>query len=354
MWLMIVLIPSTLFALYLMLIQTPSYVCEFRAIVRNAQEGGNSAFPQLPGIGLPAVNAADSYAIIQYLESGPGVSELDRRLNLKLIYSSPRIDPTSRLSPNASSEALWRYWQRRIDAYYENTTNTLVVKVRAYDPATTLRLSQAVLAASEQLVNTMTTRSRRDLVAYARANASEAGMALRQINVRLQSLRNQRGLIDPQLVAKANLEQQTQLQNEIIKAQAELSMRESYSPSSPALPAFRTRIASLRSALGALQSRSTGEQNGTANLSGALSAFQQLQVEQDFAQKRYELAMVAQEKQQAQAAQQQLYLDTIFSPTLPEEADAPRLALSLAIFLGFAMSAWIIASLVLKSYRERI
>ncbi|WP_242184597.1 hypothetical protein [Sphingomonas sp. CARO-RG-8B-R24-01] len=353
-WLAIVLIPTLLFTAYMLLVQTPSYLCEFRVIVRNAQEGGNSAFPQITGIGLPSVNAADSYAIIQYLESGSGVKDLDRRLNLRQLYSAPNIDPTSRLSSNASPEALARYWQNRIDAYYENTTNTVVVRVRAYDPATTLRLSQAVLAASEQLINTMTARSRRDLVAYSRKSASEAGIALRRINAQFQSLRNQRGMLDPQLAARSNMEQQTTLQGEIVKAQTELALRESYSPGSPALPTFRKRIASLRAALAALQAHSTGDQGSGGNLSGALNAFQQVQVEQDFAQKRYELAMASLEKQEALAAQQQLYLDTIFGPTLPQEPDSPRIAIALATFLAFAMCAWIIATLVLKSYRERV
>ncbi|WP_267414523.1 MULTISPECIES: hypothetical protein [unclassified Sphingomonas] len=350
----IVIAPTLAFAGYVLWVQTPFYACEFRVVVHNAQEGSSQSLPQLPGIGLPAANSADSYAIIQYLESGAGVANLDKKVDLRHIFSSPDIDPTSRLSANATNEQLTRYWRNMLDAYYENTTNTVVVRVKAFTPKSALVLSQAALVVSEQLINGMTERSRRDLLDYSRKNAADAASSLRQINVKLQTLRNQRGLIDPQLVARANLEQQSGIQEELVKATSELAMRARYSPGSPALPALRTRIASMRAALLALQGQSTGNMAGKSSISGALNAFEQLQVDQDFAQKRYEQALATQEKLRAQAAQQQLYLDMIFGPSLPEEPDGPRIALSLGVFLAFAIGFWVIASLVLKSYRERV
>jgi capsular polysaccharide transport system permease protein len=348
----VVVVPAILYSVYLMAVQTPSYVSEFRVIVRNAQEGSNQALPQLPGIGLPTANAADSYAIIQYLESEAGVVDLNREMQLRKLYSSKNIDLVSRLPGNATIEELTRYWNRMIDAYYENTTNTVVVKTRAYDPQDALRLSKGVLAASERLVNGMTERSRRDMLRYAQRTAEEAAVALRRINARVRILRNQRGVIDPQLVVKANLEQQTQLQAQIAEAEAQLAAAQRYSPASPALLPLRTQIAAMRSTLNGLRARSTGASD--RSLSGALNAFEQLQLDQEFAQKRYEQALVTQEKLRAQAAQQQLYLDPIVVPSLPEEADAPRIGRALLIFLGFAVALWAILSLLLKSYRERV
>lgn len=348
----IVLVPAIMYSIYLLAIATPSYVSEFRVIVRNAQEGSSQALPQLPGIGLPTANAADSYAIIQYLESDAGVADLNKSIKLRQLFSKDNIDPVSRLPGNATAEELTRYWRGMIEAYYENTTNTVVVKARAYDPQEALYISKGVLAASERLVNGMTERSRRDMLRYAQQTAEEAGVALRSINAKLRILRNQRGVIDPQLVVRANLEQQTQLQAQIAAAEAQLAAAQRYSPASPALLPLQTQIAAMRSTLNELRTRSTGSSD--RSLTGALSAFEQLQVDQEFAQKRYEQALAMQEKLQAQAAQQQLYLDPIVVPTLPEEADAPRVGRSLLIFLGFAMAAWVILSLLLKSYRERV
>jgi capsular polysaccharide transport system permease protein len=198
----------------------------------------------------------------------------------------------------------------------------------------------------------MTERSRRDMLRYAQRTAEEAAVALRRINARVRILRNQRGVIDPQLVVKANLEQQTQLQAQIAEAEAQLAAAQRYSPASPALLPLRTQIAAMRSTLNGLRARSTGASD--RSLSGALNAFEQLQLDQEFAQKRYEQALVTQEKLRAQAAQQQLYLDPIVVPSLPEEADAPRIGRALLIFLGFAVALWAILSLLLKSYRERV
>jgi capsular polysaccharide transport system permease protein len=57
-----------------------------------------------------------------------------------------------------SIEGASRYWKRQVDAFFDATNGTIVVRARAFTPQDALRLAEGILASSEKLVNDLSAR----------------------------------------------------------------------------------------------------------------------------------------------------------------------------------------------------
>src|SRR5947207_15817658 len=81
---------------------------------------------------------------------------------LRHMFAPPAADWSARLPRPTSVETLVLYWRGQVDPFYDAANGTVVVRVRAFTPAEALQLAQAIVAASEQLVNDLSTRARHD------------------------------------------------------------------------------------------------------------------------------------------------------------------------------------------------
>jgi hypothetical protein len=76
--------------------------------------------------------AAESQIVAQYIASRAIVDELDPGLDLRALFSTQAADWWARLPLPASIEELVRYWNGQIDPFYDNSTATIVVRLRAF------------------------------------------------------------------------------------------------------------------------------------------------------------------------------------------------------------------------------
>jgi capsular polysaccharide transport system permease protein len=355
-FLLIVVIPVGLYSLYLAVFATGQYVSEFRVLVRTPAQTQQIGLSAIAGLSLSSQANDNAYAIIQYLKSQQAATALDTREHLRQIYSSRRIDPLSRLSPRASDASLTRYWNHKLDAYYENTTDTVVVKIAAFDPQTALALSRATLRLSEDLVNDMSRRSRADVLAYAQNDVEAARQRLEGVNASMSALQNQRDLIDPRQAATAELERRSKIQDEITATQVDLAARRPFqSPGSAVMQALYKRLAALKSGLGAIDSEAVAKGSASdRTLSGSIAAFEKVQADQEFAQKEYQAALAALQAARDTNGRQQIYLDTVVSPTQPDETSFPNYPKQIGIFTLFAIAAWGLAVAAIQYGRERV
>ena len=352
---LIVAIPMILYSGYLSFVASPRYVSEFRVMIRSPGQSRDMNIPQLAGLSLSSQANENSYAVIQYLKSQAAALELDRTLGIRNIYSKSTIDPMSRLPPRPSNAELTRYWNGKLDAYYENTTSTVVARVTGFDPATANRISNATLALSEKLVNGMSRRSRQDMVSYAQRDVDVAGRELQGIDDKLYALRNERGLIDPHQTAAAVLTRQSQIQAQLTAATVDIDARSPYqSPSSPIIQALKKRREALTAALKAISGEEVAKSAGSGEtLSGSIAAFEKLQADEEFAQKHYQVALAGLQTARDGDARQQLYLDTIVPPTLPDESSYPNYLKQLGLFFLISCALWAICTAVVANIAER-
>jgi capsular polysaccharide transport system permease protein len=90
-----------------------------------------------------------------------------------------------------------RYWNGQVDPFYDGSTGTIVVRLRAFTAADSLRLAQAVVASSEKLVNDLSARARRDAVGRAETDLISAEARLKTALDRIREFRDKSELIDP-------------------------------------------------------------------------------------------------------------------------------------------------------------
>ncbi|HEX3418792.1 MAG TPA: hypothetical protein VHT21_20650, partial [Stellaceae bacterium] len=242
----VVLVPATLAAVYYFLIAADQYVAEFRFALRTVEPARAEVGGLLQGSVAPSPVGVDSYAVVQYLSSRDVIDELGKTLDLREMFSRPEADWVARLPLPVSIEELVRYWKSQVDAFYDITNGTIVVRACAFTPDDALQLAQAVLASAERLVNDMSARARHDTLSSSEKEVRRAERRLKATLARLQEFRDREGIIDPRKTADATQALAGRIRDEIVRADIELSTVKHYMRAdAPSVRMLDARIQSL-------------------------------------------------------------------------------------------------------------
>jgi capsular polysaccharide transport system permease protein len=355
-FLLMVVIPVAVAAVYYLFVAADQYVVEFRFGVRGLEPAPIGLGAPWSASLVPSPIASDSYAVVQYIESRAIVDDLGLRIDLKAIFSRPAADWVARLRTPAPIEELVRYWRGQVDAFYDATDRSVTVTVRAFTPRDALALARGVLAAAERLINNLSARARRDTLAHAQADLENAETRLARALARLRSFRDQQGVIDPRQTANATEALAGKVRAARVRAQTELDLLERYMDGgAPALKLLRARIKALaaqeRSLAGEITSK---EQTRARILSRVMTSYEELASERRFAETAYQHALLRLDRARRDADRQQVYLATFVRPSLPEEPLYPRRLFSIGIVFLAAFAIWAIGSLIVQSIRDHL
>lgn len=351
-FLLLVLLPTSLFAAYQWLIAADQYVVEVRFAVRAAEPSRNLPVGGLfAGIGTVST---DGQAVVQHLQSRDALGTVGRYADVRAILSNPLADPLARLAPDAQLERALRAWRAHVRPYYDRTSGIVAVEVRAFTPTDALVLAKAVEHASEELANSMSERSRAGLLGAAETELAAAEARFAAARAAMRAFREQRALLDPRRHAQGLSEHVVRLHGELIARNAELArLRGAMTDSAPQVLLLRGTIASLEAQVAALQARLTSTDDSGA-LAGAIDNYEAVETEAIFAQKAWEAAMAGLERARVDVARQQIYLAPVVRPVLPEKPRLPdRFANTLTAFVGLAL-AWFVGLVVLRTLREHL
>jgi capsular polysaccharide transport system permease protein len=352
-FLLVVVLPTLIVFLYAVLWATPQYQSEFRVSVRAAERmQTNSLLPSLLGLGLTQ-SGPDSNAVVQYILSHEILEEMRPGVDLPAIYGKSSIDWFDRLPSDATAEQTLRYWRRMSEAYYETSTETVVVRVGAFTPADALALAKHTLSLSESLLNRMSARARDNSVAMARKQVAAAEDRLKTLREQIKTLRDKENLLDPRKEAETDLTVSAKLREDLARADADLSaMRDSMDDDAPSVIATKSRIAALRAELDQITTNTVKQRELNRPLSSVFGAFEQLDNDQTFAVKAYQAALASLQSAELDASRQQLYLAVIVEPNLPEESYYPRPLRLTALVFSLALAFWALAALIIASVRD--
>ena len=165
----------------------------------------------------------------------------------------------------------------------------------------------------------------------------------------LSGYRNRQGVIDPERQATAQLQQVAKIQDELLATTTQLAQIKSLAPKSPQIPMLENRTKTLRVEMDKETFKVTGDQK---SLSGKAAEFQRLSLDLDFANKQLSSALASLESARNEAQRQQVYLERIAQPSLPDVAQEPRRMRSVAATLILSLVAWGIASMLIAGVRE--
>jgi capsular polysaccharide transport system permease protein len=298
----------------------------------------------------------DSYVIVQYLASRAIVDDLSRTLDLREMFSRSEADWLARLDPPVSIEEMVRYWKGQVDAFFDATNGTIVVKARAFTRQDALKLAEGILALSERLVNELSARARRDTLRDAEGEVTRAEQRLKAALARVREFRDKEGIIDPRKAADATVALAGRVRDELVRADTELSTLKRYMrDDAPSVRILDARIRALEAQRRSVESEVTDtEKTRSEALSRVMGAYEQLESERTFAENAYQHALQSLDRSRMNADRQQVYIASFVQPTLPEEALYPRRLRSIGVVFLIAFSVWAIGGSIFQSVRDHL
>ena len=351
-----VAVPAVTAAVYYFFVAADQYVAEFRFALRSAEPERHDPVLFFQESIAPSVMGLDSFVVVQYLASRAIIDDLSTTLDLREIFSRSEADWPVRLDLPVSIEELVRYWKRQVDAFFDATNGTIVVRARAFTPQDALKLAEGILASSERLVNELSARARRDALRNADEEVGRAEKRLKSALTRLREFRDKEGIIDPRKTADATVALAGRVRDELVRAGTELSTLKHYMrDDAPSIKMLEARVQSLEAQRRAVESEVTDtERTRSEALSRVMGSYEQLESERTFAENTYQHALQALDRSRINADRQQVYLTTFVQPTLPEEALYPRRLQSFAVVSGVAFAIWVIGSFIVQSIRDHV
>lgn len=348
--LLVVIVPVLLAICYYGLLAEDVYISESRIVVRNPTQGPQSPLDMAldkTGFGAPSEG---NNTVVAYLQSRAAISEANADGALKKAYSDPELFWVDRFGLTGDSdEEFYRYFQKKLDVEEGATTQVLTIRVRAYNPKQAQNINARLVEQSEALVNSLSQRSQADMIAIAEGEVEEAAQKARAAAVELAKYRNTSGIVDPVQESEVGLQMISKLQDELIAAQTRLRQLQTYTPDASQIPFLKTQVRDLQREIDEARANLTG---GRSSLSSALTRYQELQVESDFAEKQLAVTRASLQEARAEARRKQAYLEKIAAPSLPDYAEEPRRIRSIFAAIVLGLLAWGVLSMLAIGVRE--
>jgi len=355
-FIIVVALPVVIAGAYYYLVAADQYVAEFRFALRSAEPQRHDPVLFFQDSVASSPIGLDSYVVVQYLASRAIVDDLSRTLDLREMFAHPEADWLARLDLPVSIEEMVKYWKGQVDAFFDVTNGTIVVKARAFTPQDALKLAEGILASSERLVNDLSARTRRDTLHDAEDEVGRAERRLQSALARLREFRDKEGIIDPRKTADATVALVGRVRDELVRADTELSTLKHYMrDDAPSIKILEARIRSLEAQRRSVESEVTDtEKTRSEALSRVMGSYEQLESERTFAESAYQRALQSLDRSRMNADRQQIYVASFVQPTLPEEALYPRRLRSLGVVLLIASSLWAIGGSIFQSVRDHL
>lgn len=372
-----VLVPLALSVIYFGFIASDRYAVEVKFAIRSPT---GAASPDLlgmvTGVSGSSATQADSYMVIDFLESRQFVDEIASRLDLQAIYGGETVDVVSRLKEGATAEEIVAYLPWRISPYFDSNTQIVTVETQAFTPEDARLIAESVLVSTGDLINNISERARQDTVRLAEAEVARAEEALKDQRAKIGEFRETEQKIDPRTNVAAQENVLSLLNVELSRSLTEMStLRVFMSADAPSVRVLQSRIDSLESQIAAERTRvgagtdaATGAVTGTGadgsstagvetslpNLTASITQYEALVVDLDFRQRAYLSALSSLELARIEADRQQRYVAAFVLPSTPEEALYPRVPLTLAMIATVAFLAWGVILMFVNIVREHV
>lgn len=348
-----VAIPLLVASIYWGLIASKQYVTEAKFALRAGETTISTVLGG--GGGQSDQQMQDAQVVVKYILGRSIVETLDKKLNLRAMFSRPDIDYFSRLDADDPIETIEKYWKKRVDASVDIMSGIISVSIRAFTPEDSLVIANNVIELSEALVNEMTTRSRRDALAQARTELARAEEQLKSASTKMRDARNAEGVLDAPAAAEAINKLITELRMELAAAEENLALQASAATSnSPQARVLNARVSSLKTQIAEYSAQIAGAGDKGGSMAGHAGVLSQRQLELDLANQQYALALTAFENARVDLDSQRAYLTTFLRPTLAEKSIYPRRWLEWAIIVVPATVGWMVLLAVAFLVRDHM
>jgi capsular polysaccharide transport system permease protein len=333
----LVLLPTLVTAAYYGAVATGRYVSEARFVIRTASKpgdlaGGVGALLQLVGMSR---SEDDAYAVRDFLTSRDAMHELEARVDLTAIYHNQDADPLVRYPSqlfHATDEGFYKYFEHRLSVVVSTTTGLTTLRVEAFRAEDAAKVARILLDLSEGLVNKLNARMQEDAVRVAAAEVARAEQVRIDKQVAVTAFRNRELILDPGASSTIVVELIGKLSTELADVRTQIAETVSNSPNSPQLASLRQQAAAVEQQIQAERERVANNSDGLAE---KIEQYERLILDQQFSVRILEQAVTALEIARVDARRQQLFLERVVEPGVPDEALMPERWRSVFTVFGF-------------------
>jgi capsular polysaccharide transport system permease protein len=348
----IVGLPTLAAGVYYFAIASDLYLSEAKFIVRSPKQVQTSSIGALiQSTGL--ARAVDDTAVVEdFIMSRDAVRRLEQQNDLRAVFDRPEGDFVTRfpgILRRSDFEALFRRYDHFVSVETDRTSGVTALRVKAYRAEDAQTIARALLNYSEQLVNELNERARRDALGTAEHEVDSSQERVSRIQKQLTTYRVEQKMLDPKSASAGVLELIGQMNAAQATARQQLGELLKNSPSSPQIPVVQTRITSLDKLITEERAKLSGETNSVV---AALTEYERLALDRELAEKALASAFTSLEAARLEAQRQQLYLETIAQPNLADYPLYPKRIVSFSMVLASCLLAYGIAWLLVISARE--
>ena len=319
-------------------------------VVQRKQTGGTlTSILQTAGLSRAA---DDTYAVQDYITSRDALAGLIKTEGLRDVFARPEADPLSRfpsITGEDTFEHFYSYYQKHVEVLLDSTTGVSTLSVKTFRSEDSQRIANALLVAGEQLINRMNARQRDNAMRDARKEVGLAEQRVQEIETQFATFRNREALLDPNKQSIPMLQSINELETMLSRTNLQLSQLMVSSPRSPLIADYRRRVAALQGQIDDAKTKITGTDE---SLVPKITAYDMLTLQRQFADRQLSSATSSLEMARMQAERQDLYLDPIVQPNLPDYAAYPKRIADLAIVFATMMGIYIMGALLIAGARE--
>lgn len=346
-----VVAPLTASAVYLYTVAKDQYASYSGFSVR--KEDAPTAFDVLGGLTALSGNSSssDTDILFAFIQGRQMIRAVQEQVDFSTIYGV-EDDPVFSLKPDASIEELQSYWQRVVKVFYDSASGMIEIRVVAFTPQDAQNVATAIINESTRVINELSTVARDDVIRYA---SLELDLALERVDVARQAMtdfRNRTQIVDPQADTQGRMGLLNTLQTQLATTLIELDLIQSSGTNDPRIDQTRRRVEVIEARIAAERAK-FGNSDGVETYSILVGKYQELSVNQKFAEESYLVALATYHSSVAEAQRKSRYLATYIPPTLAETAEYPQRFILLSLIGGFLLLSWAVAILIYYSVRDR-
>ncbi|MCC5788792.1 MAG: hypothetical protein JJT75_04100 [Opitutales bacterium] len=348
-------IPAFLVLGYLLFFAQPTYETETQIVIR---ENGQGSGMQIPGItasvlgGAGGLSYEEGLILQQYLESASFAERASDELDLIAHFSEPRQDRFRTLSKDPTKEALRRFIRRMVRVQTSSDSGIVVIRVRAFTPEFSQKLTDFVLTESERRINELNRRMVDAKTSSTNRELQASEERVQAIQEEVLSLQLEYGMVDPTKEVAARFDNISSLDQRLVEARTQIRVKSSF------MQENSSELRRLRGEMEALEKQREEEVSralkgtGENNIADLLRTYENLQQRKELALTSYGAAFAMAEQAKMEASRQEKFI-LVISPThLPEEPVFPQPGIHFLIGLLIILFSYSIGRLVWATVQD--
>jgi len=343
-FLLIVVVPTLLSAVFLNFIATDRYISESKLVVKRSGVSNEATTMPIVLLGGITNQTEDANYLREYLQSVDVMLQLDKRVGLRKIYTNPEVDYLHRLKDNATQEEFLNHFHAFTSVTLDETTGILTLDTYAFSPVDAQRINRQMVTLAEEYINNISYNIAREQTKYVEKEMAAARKRFDEAQAAIVEFQNRHHLVSPTKQVEQMSEVTKQLESSIVMSEAELKNMLGYmNPEAPQVIALKTKISALKEQLEQEKKLVTGtpENEDDTVLNELTGRYATLEYDLEFATQVYKSTVASMEALRTEIAQKVKNVVLITAPYLPEEPEFPRgIYTTATVFIVLLLVYW--------------